>query len=378
MCAGMHADAILSFTLKQEVRGRRGQKKEKKVLKIDSSVVGMESVRSYRASRTSAVGFGIMQYPQDAEKKEISGKSGEKNSRESFSLGEWKNRFGVTGQRWVSWNSRRTYTEDEIRQSAIHYIFTLLFGNRRERIMQDRSLTRLDQIPQNNGGELYLEMREEEQESVSFQAKGTVKTSDGKSISFGIDVAMSQSFQRVFYGKASVENNMAAAVAMCDPLVINLNQNVADFDDMHFYFDLDCDGEEEKLSGLASGSGFLALDKNNDGCINDGNELFGAKSGDGFADLSAYDEDQNGWIDENDHIWSKLKIWCINGNGEPELYGLTEKGVGAICLANLGTDMTLRGQSGQVQGAIRKTGVFLYENGTAGTIQHLDIAKYNM
>ena len=122
----------------------------------------------------------------------------------------------------------------------------------------------------------------------------------------------------------------------------------------------------------------MALDKNNDGCINDGNELFGAKSGDGFADLSAYDEDQNGWIDENDHIWSKLKIWCINGNGEPELYGLTEKGVGAICLANLGTDMTLRGQSGQVQGAIRKTGVFLYENGTAGTIQHLDIAKYNM
>ena len=168
-------------------------------MKIDSSVVGMESVRTYRASRTSAVGFGIMQYPQDAEKKEISGKSGEKNSRESFSLGEWKNRFGVTGQRWVSRNSRRTYTEDEIRQSAIHYIFTLLFGNRRERIMQDRSFTRLDQIPQNNGGELYLEMREEEQESVSFQAKGTVKTSDGKSISFGIDVAMSQSFQRVFF-----------------------------------------------------------------------------------------------------------------------------------------------------------------------------------
>ena len=92
VCAGMHADAILSFTLKQEVRGRRGQKKEKKVLKIDSSVVGMESVRTYRASRTSAVGFGIMQYPQDAEKKEISGKSGEKNSRESFSLFLFKRR----------------------------------------------------------------------------------------------------------------------------------------------------------------------------------------------------------------------------------------------------------------------------------------------
>ncbi len=39
--------------------------------------------------------------------------------------------------------------------------------------------------------------------------------------------------------------------------------------------------------------------------INDGSELFGTSSGDGFKDLATYDEDENGWIDENDSIFSK-------------------------------------------------------------------------
>ena len=84
--------------------------------------------------------------------------------------------------------------------------------------------------------------------------------------------------------------------------------------DQTFYFDLDADGEEEEISML-KGSGYLALDKNEDGIINDGSELFGTGNGDGFADLARYDEDGNGWIDENDSIWSKLKIWCKDENG---------------------------------------------------------------
>ena len=75
-------------------------------------------------------------------------------------------------------------------------------------------------------------------------------------------------------------------------------------------FDIDADGEEESISYLQGGSGYLALDKNGDGVINDGSELFGTKSGDGFADLAEYDADGNGWIDENDPIFDKLLIWA--------------------------------------------------------------------
>lgn len=97
--------------------------------------------------------------------------------------------------------------------------------------------------------------------------------------------------------------------------------------DQTFFFDIDCDGVEDEISKLISGSGFLALDQNGDGIINDGSELFGTQSGNGFADLAKFDSDGNGFIDENDEIFDRLKIWCMDENGQPHLYSLKEKGV---------------------------------------------------
>lgn len=56
------------------------------------------------------------------------------------------------------------------------------------------------------------------------------------------------------------------------------------------------------------GSGFLALDRNQNGVVDDGSELFGTQSGDGFAHLALYDQDSNGWIDANDPVFDKLRI----------------------------------------------------------------------
>ena len=117
------------------------------------------------------------------------------------------------------------------------------------------------------------------------------------------------------------------------------------------------------------------MDKNGDGIINDGSELFGTKSGDGFKDLMIYDEDGNGWIEENDEIFSKLLIWSKDENGNDELYHLKEAGVGAICLQKASTDFSLNSlKNNQANGQIRSTGIFLYENGNVGTMQQLDLA----
>ena len=207
--------------------------------------------------------------------------------------------------------------------------------------------------------------------SETFSTVGTVKTADGREINFNVNVGMSREFQQYYSEELDL-----ASFKMCDPLVINLDTDVAELADQNFYFDIDADGEQDEIAQLSGGSGYLALDKNSDGTINDGNELFGTKSGNGFADLAKYDEDGNGWIDEGDAIWSKLKIWCKNENGEDVLYKLADKGVGAICLQNAATDFTLKGDSGQTKGAIRNTGIFLYENGNVGTVQHIDVAKY--
>ena len=211
----------------------------------------------------------------------------------------------------------------------------------------------------------------EETENTGFATQGTVKCADGREINFNLNVTMSRSFQEYYE-----ENVRMMEVSMCDPLVINLDGNIAELSDQTFLFDLDGDGQKDEINRLGAGSGFLALDKNGDGVINDGNELFGTKSGNGFADLAAYDTDHNGFIDEGDEICDKLKIWVMDENGEGQLYSLAEKGVGAICLQNAATDFAITDENNQAKGRIRNTGFFLYENGEAGSVQHVDMTLH--
>ena len=92
-----------------------------------------------------------------------------------------------------------------------------------------------------------------------------------------------------------------------DPLVVNFDGTAAQLSDAKFSFDLQRDGQNETLPTLGSGSGFLALDLNGDGKINDGGERFGPRSGDEFADLAQYDGDGNPWIDEADPIYCAVR-----------------------------------------------------------------------
>ena len=67
----------------------------------------------------------------------------------------------------------------------------------------------------------------------------------------------------------------------------------------------------------------------------------------------------------------------MDEDGNQQLYSLAEKGVGAICLKNVSTDYMLTDDNNQAKGRIRNTGVFLYENGNVGTVQHVDMVLHN-
>jgi len=208
-----------------------------------------------------------------------------------------------------------------------------------------------------------------ESEKMSFKSTGTVKTADGREITVDLELNMSREFM------SSEELHLRAGDAVKkDPLVINFNAPAAMLTDTKFSFDIDNDGSSDQISRLRDGSGFLSLDLNNDGRINDGSELFGPQSGNGFADLAMYDQDNNGWIDENDAVFDKLRIWTKDEYGNDTLFALGEKGIGAICLGSSITPFSLRGENNTENGIIQKTGIFLNENGTAGTIQHIDLA----
>lgn len=377
-------------------------------MKIDSATIGMESARSYRASSTTVRRFSITEYQASlaqsgntlntavADSEENMEETNEKATEQKMGpVEEWQERYKIPSSR-IKLRESADNTAMDIKQITIRYIFDLLFAARRERFYDKFGEETLTEEVGNNtntnhsadtfvGNEIgslvttnfkVLNYTEEtmqmETESTYFSTMGTVKTADGREINFNVQVGMSRSFQQVFRQDLAL-----ASFQMCDPLVINLDTDVAELSDQKFFFDIDADGEEDEISQLNQKSGYLALDHNGDGRINDGSELFGTASGDGFADLEKYDEDGNGWIDENDAVWSKLQIWCKDESGKDVLYRLADKGVGAICLQRAATDFTLQGSNGQTNGAIRSTGIFLYENGNVGTLQHVDVAKYD-
>ena len=207
-----------------------------------------------------------------------------------------------------------------------------------------------------------------ESESTTFASAGMVQTQDGRSISFNIEVSMSRAFTAEF-NTLETQNYIKT-----DPLMINLDTNIGSVSDQKFFFDLDSDGKKEEISYAGKGSGFLALDQNEDGTINDGSELFGTKSGDGFKDLARNDEDGNGWIDENDSVFSRLKIWTKDSEGNDYLIDLKKADVGAIYLGNQETQFSLKDDANRLNAEIKKTGIYLKESsGAVGTLNHVDL-----
>lgn len=275
----------------------------------------------------------------------------------------------------------------DIKQRSMDYLLRILFGDDGKYVKDvnhiDRTTTPEEESANNpvtlealslgqnlgSGGSHYSFYYCAEKETTCFETTGTAVTADGRKLSFNISVEMSRSFTQM-----AEEVCDFGQPRLCDPLVINLNTNVASVSDQKFFFDLDADGTEEEISMLNADSGYLALDNNEDGIINDGSELFGTQSGNGFKDLLAYDEDGNGWIDEADSIFTKLKIWTMNEDGTSELMDLKEAGLGAIFLGYENTEFFLKNEQNETNAVIQKTGLFLYEDGEAGTIQQMDLA----
>jgi len=209
--------------------------------------------------------------------------------------------------------------------------------------------------------------RYQEQESTRFQAVGVVRTADGREIDFSVAMNMS----REFVQESSLQ--IEAGSKKVDPLVINFDGKGAGLSQTRFEFDLDNDGSTEQIASLHPGSGYLALDRNGDGNINNGSELFGPSSGRGFAELAVYDEDGNNFIDEGDSIYQQLRIWMTNEDGSTQLAALGDKNIGAIFLGHVSSPFQLKDASNQSLGEIVNSGIYLTEEGGVGVVQEINL-----
>jgi len=139
-----------------------------------------------------------------------------------------------------------------------------------------------------------------------------------------------------------------------DPLILDLNGDGVQTINVNagVYFDNDADGFAEATGWAGPKDGLLVLDRNGDGKINDGRELFGdetilksgQKASNGFEALAEFDDNNDGKIDVNDKVYAQLKAWQdANADGistPDELHSLDELGIAAINLDSAPTDST--------------------------------------
>jgi len=225
--------------------------------------------------------------------------------------------------------------------------------------------------------------RTEERETTAFSARAIITTENGREIEVGVDMVLAREFVEERRLELVVGQNggpggpggpRGEQAKVKDPLVINFDAPAAALREDTTSFDLDSDGRADDIHFVSPGSGFVALDKNSNGSIDDGSELFGATTGDGFEELAAYDDDGNGWIDEGDAVFNRLEVWSKDAAGNDQRAGLAAHNVGAIYLGRVAAPHSYRNRVNASVAQMRTAGFYVGEIGhRAGSMQQLDL-----
>jgi hypothetical protein len=148
------------------------------------------------------------------------------------------------------------------------------------------------------------------------------------------------------------------------------------------YFDQDGDGIKNATGWVKGDDGFLVLDRNGNGLIDNGSELFGdntalstgEQAAEGFAALSDQDSNQDGVINANDANFANLRVWRdLNQDGVSqtnELFTLNAAGVQSVNLANTQVNQALPDGNG-----VQRTASFTRTDGTTSQVADLELKE---
>jgi hypothetical protein len=207
-----------------------------------------------------------------------------------------------------------------------------------------------------------------EREELLFAASGVITTAGGGTIDFNIKIRM----ERTFYTEEHFDFAAGDAVKI-DPLRINFAGSGASLTKEKYAFDIDADGSDESISLPGPGSALLVYDRNGNSRADDGSELFGPSTGNGFKELAAYDADANNWVDESDPVYTRLYVWLNGPDDEAHLIPLKEAGIGAIYLDYADASFSLKDGEDTLSGTVVRSGVYVNDDGRVRTIQQVDL-----
>lgn len=168
--------------------------------------------------------------------------------------------------------------------------------------------------------------------------------------------------------------NVPAQPQKTDPLVLDLAGNGFSTSGLQrtVTFDLDGDGRREQISVPTGDDALLALDRNGNGRIDDGRELFGDQHGarNGFVELSKFDDNQDGRIDAQDAVFQQLSLLRFDAAGRQHSQSLAQAGVSAIRLDARDVQIALGAYD-----EVAQLGHFEFTDGRTGTAADLLLAS---
>ena len=167
-----------------------------------------------------------------------------------------------------------------------------------------------------------------------------------------------------------------------DPLIVDLNGDGVTTTNLRTgtFFDQDGNGFAEFTAWVDPYDGFLVMDRNGNGTIDNGTELFGdqtilktgAKASNGFEALAEWDDNHDGKIDASDTVYSQLRVWQdADGDGystPDELYDLSELNIKAI-----GVNSTVVNAADASGNTLTRIGTVEWTDGTSGQIAEYDL-----
>jgi Ca2+-binding RTX toxin-like protein len=164
-----------------------------------------------------------------------------------------------------------------------------------------------------------------------------------------------------------------------DPLTLDLDgdgiETVAGSGSNPIVFDHDGDGLKTGTGWIKGDDGFLVMDRNGNGTIDNGTELFGdatnlyagGKAADGFAALVQEDTNGDGKVSSLDARWNSLRVWRdLNQNGVSEAGELFT--LQSLNIASIATAKTANAQTLPDGNQIADLGSFTRTDGSAGTL----------
>ncbi len=168
--------------------------------------------------------------------------------------------------------------------------------------------------------------------------------------------------------------NINVFLKFMDPIVLDLNGDGLDLRSIEdgVVYDIKGDGSEVQTGFVQGDDALLFFDSDGNGYCSSGTELFGNQEGDanGFAELSSYDENNDGVINSADSVYKDLKVWNdLNGDGKSqldEIRTLEEAGVSELSLEYEDTSIENAGN------VITQQGTFTRSDGTSGYMVDVD------